>query len=460
MEKIIITHTNDLHSHLENWPKIRRFLLHEKTKEDEFTTVITVDLGDFIDRFHPLSEVSDGKANIELMNAVHYDAVTIGNNEGIGNSKEMLDHLYDHANFDVLLGNLLDGKTQKAPEWRKDYKIITTKKGTKVGLFAFTAPFPLTYEPNGWKVLFPREIMQDFVEELRPQVDVLVLMSHLGIGEDKWIARHFPEIDVILGSHTHHLFEQGLMVQQTLLAAAGKWGNYVGKVTLLVDETHQILSKEANAIATSIFPELATDEQEIRGYLNRGHQLLESQEIARIPMDLTNSETEDYPLMQATLNAVAEFSETELAILNTGLFQTDLPKGAVNMDQLHQTLPHPMHIVRVTLVGKEFKRMIWEMEKNRAFLRPFPILGMGFRGKIFGEIVYKGITYDRKTKEVYVQGEKLEDEKRYTFSTVDHFMFIPFFPTIELVSEHEFLFPEFIRNVLANYLRTHFPLTE
>lgn len=43
--------------------------------------VITVDLGDFADRWHPLTEASDGKENIVLMNQVDYDYVTIGNNK-------------------------------------------------------------------------------------------------------------------------------------------------------------------------------------------------------------------------------------------------------------------------------------------------------------------------------------------------------------------------------------------
>ncbi|HIX70520.1 MAG TPA: Ser/Thr protein phosphatase, partial [Candidatus Enterococcus stercoravium] len=30
MEKITLIHTNDLHSHLENWPKIRRYLNQRK----------------------------------------------------------------------------------------------------------------------------------------------------------------------------------------------------------------------------------------------------------------------------------------------------------------------------------------------------------------------------------------------------------------------------------------------
>ena len=35
MEKIVILHTNDLHSHLENWPRIRRFLDQRKRENEK-----------------------------------------------------------------------------------------------------------------------------------------------------------------------------------------------------------------------------------------------------------------------------------------------------------------------------------------------------------------------------------------------------------------------------------------
>ena len=47
-------------------------------------TVVTIDLGDFSDRCHPLTEATDGRANVAIMNTLAYDLVTIGNNEGIG----------------------------------------------------------------------------------------------------------------------------------------------------------------------------------------------------------------------------------------------------------------------------------------------------------------------------------------------------------------------------------------
>ncbi|MFV0561118.1 MAG: bifunctional metallophosphatase/5'-nucleotidase [Enterococcus sp.] len=459
MEKLILLHTNDLHSHLENWPKMRRFIEQRKVegqKRDE--TVLAVDLGDFVDRSHPLTEATNGQANVALMNEVGYAAATIGNNEGVGNSKEDLNHLYDAANFPILLDNLFDKTTLQMPDWTIPYKIIETKQKTKVGFIAFTAPFPLTYSPNGWDIRDPYDILPELVLELRPKVDVLVLMSHLGITDDLLIAQDLPEIDVILGSHTHHLFENGRVVNGVQLAAAGKYGRYIGEVHLTIDEEKRIVETSARAIPTetlTVFPE---DEEEISGYLTRGHALLQAKKVADIPFSLSTDIYAEHSFTHVALEALKRRGNTDVAILNSGLFLTDIPEGIVNQDQLHTALPHPMHLLNVTLTGKEVIRMVLEMEKNRNFLRNFPMIGMGFRGKIFGEIVYSGLTFDEVNHDVLWLNKPIEEAKEYTFTTVDHFMFVPFFPTIEIAGKHEFLFPEFIRSVVGNYLEAYYPI--
>ncbi|EOL45919.1 bifunctional metallophosphatase/5'-nucleotidase [Enterococcus caccae] len=458
MEEIVIFHTNDLHSHLENWPKIRRYLISQKTKyKMAGKTVLTLDLGDFVDRWHPLTEANDGQANVELMNQVGYDAATIGNNEGVGNSKEQLNHLYDHRNFDLLIGNLFDLKTGQAPDWACPYKIIETNSHTKIGLIALTAPFPLTYRPNGWDIRSTKESLPTLIREVQSKCDVLVLMSHLGIDEDIKIANDFPEINVLLGSHTHHLFKQGEKINGTQLSAAGKFGYYVGEVHLTIDQG-KIIHSEAKAIATAELPDLLEDQNESDQYLALGHQLLKAKKIAEIPTPLLVDLNAEHPLIVTTLAALKEKGETEVAIINNGLFLSDIPKGIVDADQLHQTLPHPMHLIRVTLMGVDLIRMVKEMEKNRHYLRKFPITGMGFRGKVFGELYYDGLTYDKQKQQVLWKNRQIEPMGKYSFTTVDHFMFIPFFPTIELAGEVNFIFPEFLRTVLGRYLNVHYPI--
>lgn len=461
VEEIVLLHTNDLHSHLENWPRIRRFLEQKKRENEKKnnTTTLTVDLGDFVDRWHPLSEATNGHANVELMNQIGYDAATIGNNEGVGNSKNELNHLYDYANFDVLLSNLFDKNTLQPPVWTKPYKIIETKQRTKVGLIAFTAPFPLTYNPNGWDIRQPYDLLPELVEQLRPQVDVLVLMSHLGIQDDLQIAKEIPAIDVILGSHTHHLFIDGKVVNEVQLAAAGKFGQYVGEVHLSL-ENKKIVGHYAKAIPTDTMTAFVEDEKEIAGYLEQGHRLLAQKKVADLLFDLSLDLFDEHSFIQIALEAVKERGNTEASFLNSGLFLNSVPKGLVDQDQLHSALPHPMHLINVTLKGSDMIRLVLEIEKSRLFLRNFPIRGMGFRGQIFGEIFYSGITYDAVNREVLWQKQPIEEEKNYTVTTVDHLMFVPFFPTIEIVGQVDFLFPEFIRTVVGDYLNAHYPTNE
>lgn len=459
MEEIVLFHTNDLHSHFENWPKIRRLVKAKRSLyQKEGKTVVTIDLGDFSDRCHPLTEATDGRANVAIMNTLAYDLVTIGNNEGIGNSKKQLEHLYDQATFEVVLANLEDPKTQTLPDFCQAYKIMTTKEGTKLGFIGLTAPFPLTYNPNGWTIKQVEAVLPQLITEVAPQCDVLILLSHLGIDTDFMIAANYPEIQVILGSHTHHLFKDGEKINHVQLAAAGKYGQYIGEVHLFVDADTKQVTSYAKTIETASLEEQVTDAKEIAGYLTEGHRLLQAQQIAQIPETLSTDLRQPHAFITVALKALKEAGQTEAAVLNNGLFLADLPEGIINADQLHEALPHPMHLIKVTLKGSDMSRLIREMEKSHQFLRKFPIRGMGFRGKIFGELCYDGIRFERNSQTVFWQGKPIQPEQKYTLTTVDHFQFVPFFPTIELVGEVEFLFPDVLRTVVANYLHAHYPI--
>lgn len=459
MEEIVLFHTNDLHSHFENWPKIRRLVKAKRSLyQKEGKTVVTIDLGDFSDRCHPLTEATDGRANVAIMNTLAYDLVTIGNNEGIGNSKKQLEHLYDQATFEVVLANLEDPKTQTLPDFCQAYKIMTTKEGTKLGFIGLTAPFPLTYNPNGWTIKQVEAVLAQLITEVAPQCDVLILLSHLGIDTDFMIAANYPEIQVILGSHTHHLFKDGEKINHVQLAAAGKYGQYIGEVHLFVDTDTKQVTSYAKTMETASLEEQAMDAKEIAGYLTEGHQLLQAQQIAQISETLSTDLRQPHAFITVALKALKEAGQTEAAVLNNGLFLADLPEGIINADQLHEALPHPMHLIKVTLKGSDMSRLIREMEKSRQFLRKFPIRGMGFRGKIFGELCYDGIRFERNSQTVFWQGKPIQPEQKYTLTTVDHFQFVPFFPTIELVGEVEFLFPDVLRTVVANYLHAHYPI--
>ncbi|MGX6979966.1 bifunctional metallophosphatase/5'-nucleotidase [Vagococcus elongatus] len=455
MEEITILHTNDLHSHLENWPKIRRFLNQEKLKETANHKVLTFDIGDFSDRVHPFTEATDGQGNVLLMNQVSYDGVTIGNNEGIGNEKADLNHLYDQAQFPVILSNLLDRQTGEYPEWAVPYKIYSSTKGTKIGVIGLTAPFPFSYRPSGWTIAHLDDILPGLLAEVKKQADVIVLLFHLGIIDDEHLAEHYPDIGIIIGSHTHHLLETGEKIGNTLLTAAGRFGEYVGKIKLTVDQG-KIISQEACTYSVIDLPEAPEDQEEIAYYLNEGNRLLEKDDIGCLPVTWSNQmSTGENSFAAEGLKALEHYVFGDVYLLNTGLFLGSLGEGLVTKKELHEKLPHPMHLIRVKLLGKYLFPVLNEMFGQRDYLRDFPIVGMGFRGRVFGELVASHVELTEDS--CLVNGQLIKDDETYQLVMVDHYIFVKFFPSIRKFGQIEALCPSLLRKVVGKYISDHYP---
>ena len=455
METLRILHTNDLHSHFEHFPKIRRYL-HYVQKNADADQVFTFDAGDFMDRSHPLSDATEGQVNIRLMNDFNYDAITIGNNEGLSNPHQVLEHLFDHADFPVVLANLRE-EDESMPKWAKSHLFLTSKKGTRIALVGLTAAYPMTYGPNHWSIKMLGETMDSVMQEIAGQYDLLILITHTGVRMDKWLAKHYPQIDLIVGGHSHTLLAKGLQEGHTWITQTGKWGNYVGDITLHLDDAHHLLDVKPTTIATASLPEEPGDQQEIDALYNKGKELLERSAVAYLP-EKYNNDVE--AAISVSLDAIADFAGTDLAMLSTGLFLSPFKSGIINKFDLQHALPHPMHVVRTSLQGRDLWRLCMEVEKNRHFLSHFNLIGMSFRGKIFGQVHYKGIKVDMMTRNVYVQGKLLNPNAEYQIAVLDHYVLIPFFPTLSIVGENEFLFPQFLREVVGSYLSKHYPLKE
>lgn len=456
-EEIQIIHTNDLHSHFENFPKIERFIQQQRIAAKQAgQTMLLFDLGDASDRQHPLTEATKAQANIQWMNQLHYDGVTIGNSEGLYYRHQDLEHMYDQANFDVILGNLKE-KNGLPPAFLQNYKILQTQEQTKIGVLGLTAPYTLTYPLAGWQIQMVDQVLPNLIQTVRPQVDVLILLSHLGLPTDQRLARQYPQLDLIIGSHTHHLLPQGQLIGHTLLTAAGKYGQHIGTITLTLTD-HQLIKQQAQTVAVAQLPSQAADQGVITKYETKGHQLLRQQKIANLPFTLTQDPFADQAALKLTLQALLERTQVPAAMLNSGLFLTDLSAGVITADDLHRQLPHAIHLMITKLKGRDFWRFIMEVEKNRNFLRNFHQKGMGFRGKIFGEIFFSGVEFDKTTQRVFYCGQEIQPQKDYQIALLDHYLFIPFFPTLQIVGQNTILYPDFLREVLGKYLQQKFPL--
>jgi 5'-nucleotidase len=438
METIHIYHTNDLHSHLKRWPRIQHFLTNRRTHHEEAgEEFFLFDIGDFIDRWHPLSEATHGQGNIELLNESRYTAVTIGNNEGINFPYESLNQLYDKRDFDVVVANLYN-KNSQHPAWLKPYKIYQTTSGTVIGVIGLTAHFSLLYELLGWHLTEPLEELGKWIQPLKEQSDVIILLSHLGLNHDERIAMEYPEIDVILGGHTHHTLPEGKKVGQTLLAGAGKHGRFVGHVTLQVDKGKPI-SKQAKLYNVMEIPAVP-DEKAISKELYRKGKKLLNQKITT----LNNDSFQVTELSQILCNALREWCDADCAFINAGLILGSL-SGKVTAYDLLTICPHPINPCKIELTGSELREVLLET-RNEDWAQK-QVVGLGFRGTVMGASVFSRIVF-KENNDILINDIELELDRTYSLAIPDMFTFGHFFKEVFPNKKKEYFLPEFLRDLL------------
>lgn len=447
LEKIHIFHTNDIHSHFEYWQRMQEYIRTQrlelaKAGEPSFL----FDIGDHLDRSNIYTEATLGKGNVQLLNEAQYDVVTIGNNEGITLSFEELHSLYDEANFEVVVGNIEPIKGRK-PNWLKPYTILQTTYGTKIGVIGATAIYELFYKELNWQIIEPRQVIVQLAHQLRDEVDILVCLSHLGISEDELLANECPSMDVIFGSHTHHLLEEGKLVNDVLLTGCGKFGRYTGHLTLLFDHTTGgLVSKKEEVIENGLLPEKEGEALFIARLAEQGKQLLQT------PIFETkktyNKEWFHYSqLSKLFAEAVLDFTDADCTMFNAGILLDSLEKGIITNYDIHKILPHPINICVIELSGKELKEVYIQAQNEQ--WPNFELKGLGFRGSIFGKM----LTYQfsmNKQRELIVGGEVVDLERNYKLATLDMFTFGYFFPNFKYAKKKYYL-PLFLRDILIKY---------
>ena len=460
-EKIYLYYTNDLHSDFSQWPRTAGYLKNlKKKREIRNDAYFLVDAGDHMDRVHPISEAFMGKANVQLMNEVGYDIVTLGNNEGITLSHDDLYQLYNDAAFDVVCANLKHMKEQP-PNWLLESKIVQTKSGISIGFIGLSAPFNAFYELLGWHLTVPSEELEKQLQKLKGKTDVIVLLSHLGITEDQELARKYAEIDVIIGGHTHHLLRTGEYVNNSVITAAGKHCKYVGEVILTWDHEEKKLNhKEAYTTDVSDYPYDPDTEKMLSGLQAEADKSLD--EIA-VTLDepLEVHWFKHTPIMQSLTDTVKDWTKADCALLNAGLLMDHFPSGNVTYGDLHRICPHPINPVVVKLRGDELMEVIRASFKSD--FMELKLKGFGFRGEVIGRMHFAGLDvatkiqedgYELVTEAVFNNGAPIDRDRNYLVATADTFTFGRLLPEIARSEVKQYFLPEFLRDLLGDALQS------
>jgi 2',3'-cyclic-nucleotide 2'-phosphodiesterase (5'-nucleotidase family) len=204
--------------------------------------VLLVDAGDAIGAgnltFNPA-----GEAILERMTAIGYHAMTIGNREfhltEIGFTTKL-----NRARFPVLCANVRARGNARLPV--RSHLILETPVG-RVGIFGVTVPMiterMLSHHVSAYVFDDPIRVGAEMAERLRPQVDLLIALTHIGLKQDIELAKRAPQIDLIIGGHSHSVLEEPQREGRVAIVQAGSYARFVGRVEVEFAEQTTISGK-------------------------------------------------------------------------------------------------------------------------------------------------------------------------------------------------------------------------
>ncbi len=226
---LTVLHTNDFHNHLT--PAQAAFVRTEKAK---YENVLLLDSGDAISAGN-VSVRPGGEPILTLMSVAGYDAMTLGNRE-FHVADALLRLKLSRAAFPVLSANIRwredKGETLPVvPSWTK-----TLANGLRVAVFGLTVPM---VTPRMTARLVSAFVFDDPIEaakmqiaRLRPQTDILIALTHIGLREDERLAAACPKLDLIIGGHSHNKLHEPQVVNGVPIVQAGWFGHFLGETTI------------------------------------------------------------------------------------------------------------------------------------------------------------------------------------------------------------------------------------
>ena len=177
-------------------------------------------------------EIQRAHLILKSLNVMGFDAIGIGDDD-LSLGIDFLLKMSREAQFPILSSNLVDAKSEKL---LFEPYLIKEVGGLRVGIFSLLSPDVFLSQTDerrkGFILRDPIETARNMATELKPKVDLLVLLSHLSYPNDVQLAQTVSGIHIIAGGHSGvHLTSPPVIKDTVILQSSGK-GMYGGKLTL------------------------------------------------------------------------------------------------------------------------------------------------------------------------------------------------------------------------------------
>ncbi|MDM7324041.1 MAG: 5'-nucleotidase C-terminal domain-containing protein [Thermus sp.] len=404
---LTLVHTNDTHAHLEpmeltlSGNKVRvggvaqRIAFFDQLRARR-KNLLFLDAGDVFQGTLYFNQYR-GLADRFFMHRALYRVMALGNHEfdlGPGPLAEFL----RGARFKAVSANLGVEREPRLKGLLAPYAVVMVG-GEKVGVIGLTTPDTREISNPGPTVDFldPYESAQKAVYELLQKgVNKIVVLSHLGYGEDLKLARRLVGAQVIVGGHSHTLlgsFPHKELApagpyptvvknpegKDVLVVQAWEWGKVVGLLEVTFDAKGEVVAYKGEPflMTPEVSPEDFFAKEALLAYAQPVVALM-GQVIAQAKVDLIGEravvrrrESNLGNLITDGMVWKTRNAGVRIALQNGGGIRASISKGPITVGKVYEVLPFGNTLVVMDLKGKEIKAALengvsqWEQTAGR-----------------------------------------------------------------------------------------------
>ena len=372
---------------------------------------IHVDSGDIFEGA-PVFNLFQGEVEMRAMSEIGLTAMALGNHEFDKGSVNLELQYQKFGGFPILAANYKFADSTDPTQPKLDRIIrghtIVNVGGIKIGIVGLgnlSSIEGIIQGGNtlGVRPLDARQAISDAVQVVRPQVDILALISHLGLDEDEGVAAGAAEsrdqnaavaidgVDAIFGGHLHIVLDppkdlphlsavDGHVTGHTVLCHSGAFAKYVGRLDLVVHIGDPAVAGDKSGVKAytyriipiddSIPSDPAMDNMLERYQLKMNEFLNLTQIYAVVPCpvnagncpktqrnDPNGGDSQLGNLVAASMRVRSDVA-ADYAVTNSLGIRTDFESGPLNLEEMYNVFPFDNTITTMFLSGDETQQML------------------------------------------------------------------------------------------------------
>ena len=417
--RIRILHVNDFHGFAEPYKPLgsqellggAAYLSAAVNRLRSERPTLLVAGGDMI-QGHTWANLSKGEAAIELMNAMRFDVMVMGNHE-LDFGQEILKKRISEATFPVLAANV------SGMDALKPY-VIKEVGGVKVGFLGVVAEdTPVITHPNnvtGLRFGPVQETVEKYLPEVRAKSDIVVVLSHIGYPDDRMLAEKVKGIDLIIGAHSHTKVVDPPRIGDTLIVQAWEHAKALGVVDITLEGGR---IKSAKGTLEEIKPVEGLGDKAVEAIVLKYKQVVDATlnqiiGAADVDLDAENIRRRETNLGNLIADIIRDVSNADAALINSGAIRTNIRKGDIRAKDIYSVVPFDNYIVAIKVKGLQIRE---------ALEHGYSAVEKGVGG--FPQVSGIFLKYDlsmppgSRITEIRVKDRPLDPEQEYTVATID-----------------------------------------